>query len=403
MGVEFRALTPDESPALLRSMGLAFHFDPPEDDHFRHVLEFERTFGGFDGNEMVANVSAFSLQMAVPGGVILCGGTTIVSVAPTHRRRGVMRSMMRRHLDDVLEHEEPIAALWASDSAIYGRFGFGLAAVGYYLKVARDHVAFHRGAPDPAPVRSVDAEEAQALLAPFYDRMYSSNPGFYARSPAWWEHRVLADEKHRRAGGSAYRYAVVDGVDGIDGYAQYRVTSDWTEGHGQGELRVNELFGTSAESWAGLWSYVLHHDLTGVIRADRRSGQDPIFDLLAGFRRVSAKRADTLWVRIMDVPIALQARSYSAPLDVVIEVRDPIGDCDGRYRLFATTDGAECERTDAEPDISIDAEDLGGIYMGRSQLRNLSRTGRVSGDHRILAAADASFAWDPEPWCPEVF
>ena len=105
----------------------------------------------------------------------------------------------------------------------------------------------------------------------------------------------------------------------------------------------------------------------------------------------------------MDVPAALQARSYSAPLDVVIEVHDPLGDCDGRYRLVASTDGTECERTDAEPDISIDAEDLGGIYMGRSGLRNLSRTGRVVGDNAVLAAVDIAFAWDPEPWCPEVF
>ena len=125
MGVEFRAIQPDEFPNLIRTMGQAFHFDPPDDDHFRHILPFERTFAGFDGQQMVSNISAFPLQMAVPGAVIPCGGTTIVSVAPTHRRQGVLRAMMRRHFDDVLEHEEPIAALWASDSAIYGRFGFG--------------------------------------------------------------------------------------------------------------------------------------------------------------------------------------------------------------------------------------------------------------------------------------
>jgi predicted acetyltransferase len=105
----------------------------------------------------------------------------------------------------------------------------------------------------------------------------------------------------------------------------------------------------------------------------------------------------------MDVPAALQARSYSAPIDVVFDVRDPFGDCDGRYRLVASTEGAECTRTDAEPDFSLDAEDLGGIYMGRSRLRSLARVGRVAGDQRVLSAADASFAWDPEPWCPEVF
>lgn len=403
MGVEFRAVTPDEFPTLVRTMGLAFHFDPPSDDHFRNVLDFGRTFAGFDGSEMVSSVSAFPLQMTVPGAVVPCGGTTIVSVAPTHRRRGVMRSMMRRHLDDVLDHEEPIAALWASDSAIYGRFGFGMAAVGYQVKVRRDHVTFHRSAPAPAPVRLVDADEARILLPRFYDLIYASTPGFYARSPAWWEHRVLADEEHRRGGASAYRFAVVDGARGIDGYVQYRAKDGWAEGHGAGEVRVSELFGSTPESWAGLWSYVLHQDLTAEISAERRSGQDPIFDLLAGVRRVGAKRSDSLWVRIMDVPRALTARAYSAPLDVVIEVRDPLGDCDGRYRLVASPEAVECQPTNAEPSISLDAEDLGGIYMGRSRLRNLSRIGRVGGDQSVLAAADAAFTWDPQPWCPEVF
>ena len=404
MGLEFRAVTPDEFPTLVRTMGLAFHFDPPSDDHFRNVLDFERTFAGFDGPEMVSTVSAFSLQMSVPGAVLPCGGTTIVSVVPTHRRRGVLRSMMRRHLDDVIEHEEPIAALWASDSAIYGRFGFGMAAVGYQVKVRRDHVGFHRGAPASAPVRVIETREARDLLGPFYNRICPATPGFYERTAAWWEHRVLADEDHRRGGASAHRYAVVDGADGIDGYIQYRVKDGWAEGHGAGEVRVSELFGSTPESWAGLWSYALHQDLTAEITAERRSGQDPIFDLLAGVRRAAAKRSDTLWVRIMDVPRALAGRAYSAPLDVVIEVRDPLGDCDGRYRLIASPDGgAECEPTDAEPGISLDAEDLGGIYMGRSRLRNLSRIGRVDGDHQVLAAADAAFTWDPQPWCPEVF
>ncbi len=403
MGVEFRVVEPDQFPTLVQTMGLAFHFDPPEDDHFQQILPLERTFAGFDGSEMVSSVSAFSLQMTVPGSVVPCGGTTIVSVAPTHRRQGVMRAMMRRHLDDVREHEEPIAALWASDSAIYGRFGYGMAAMAYRLTVQRDHVEFHRRAPDPAPVRLVDADEARALLIPFYDRISPTTPGFYERPPAWWDHRVLVDEEHRRGGASSYRYAVVDGVEGIEGYIQYRVKSGWADGHGAGEVRVSELFGTTPQSWAGLWSYALHHDLIAEVTAERRSGQDPIFDLLAGVRRAGAHRSDSLWVRVMDVPRALTARSYSAPLDAVIEVRDPIGDCDGRYRLVVSTEGAECERTDAEPTITIDAEDLGGVYLGRSRLQSLSRVGRVGGNETALAAGDAAFNWDPQPWCPEVF
>ena len=103
------------------------------------------------------------------------------------------------------------------------------------------------------------------------------------------------------------------------------------------------------------------------------------------------------------MPRALGTRSYSAPLDTVIEVRDPVGDTNGRYRLTASTEGAECRPTDDDADIGIDAEDLGGIYLGRSRLIELSRLGRVIGDPAVLAAADAAFTWEPQPWCPEVF
>jgi len=403
MAVVFRAIAPDEYPDLVRTMGLAFGFDPPDDDHFRHLLPLERTVVGFDGSTMVSTAAAFPLEMTIPGGTVKCGGTTVVSVTPSHRRQGLLRGMMRSHLDEVLEHEEPIAALWASDSAIYGRFGYGQAAVGYDVKVRRDHVDFHRLAPLPASVRNIDATEAEKLLAPFYEHIRTSMPGFYARSPVWWEHRVLADPEHRREGATAYRFGVVDGPDGIAGYVQYRIKSDWDDSHGAGKVMVKDLFGTTPESWAGLWSYVLNHDLISEITADHRSTQDPLFDLLAGTRRAKAQRFDSLWVRIMDVPGALAARSYSAPVDVVLGVHDPMGDIEGRYHLVASAEGAECGRTDSEPSITLDAESLGAIYMGRSRLRALSRIGRLLGDAESLAAADAAFTWEPQPWCPEVF
>jgi len=403
MAVEFRAIEPDEYPDLVRTMGLAFGFDPPEDDHFRHLLPLERTVVGFDGSTMVSTAAAFSLDMTIPGATVKCGGTTIVSVAPSHRRQGLLRGMMRSHLDEVKGQEEPIAALWASDSAIYGRFGYGQAAVDFDVAVKRDHVEFHRLAPQPAPVRIIDPDEAKELFIPFYDALRRSIPGFYARSPVWWEHRALADPEHRREGATAYRFGVVDGPDGIAGYVQYRIKSDWDDSHGAGKVMVKDLFGTTPESWAGLWSFVLNHDLTSEITAERRSGEDPLFDLLAGTRRAKAQRFDNLWVRIMDVPRALEARSYSAPVDVVFEVHDPMGDIDGRYHLVASPEGAECKATDAEASITLDAEDLGAVYMGRSRLRALSRIGRLTGDPESLTAADAAFTWDPQPWCPEVF
>jgi len=404
MAVEFRAIQPDELGELRRTLGLVFGFDPrSEDGRLAATLPIERTRCGFENGRMVSTSGAFELEMTVPGGTVACGGTTIVSVLPTHRRQGVMTGMLLSHLDDVREHEEPIAALWATDSAIYGRFGYGCAAICHEIEVRRGHVDFHRLAPGAAPVRLIDAEEAAVALPPLFDQVRTQVPGFFVRRPVWWEHRRLSDPEHDRHGMTSYRYVVVDGDDGITGYAQYRSKLDWSDGHGAGNVEVKELIGTTPESWAGLWWYVLSQDLLEKTTADLRPPWDPVFDLLAGTRRAAATRSDSCWVRIMDIPAALSARSYSAPVDLVLGVFDPIGGITGSYRLCANGDDVECSAVKTEPDLSLDLEDLSAGFIGRSRFRELARAGRVAGDATKLSALDRAFTWDPQPWCPEIF
>ncbi|MGH8915593.1 MAG: GNAT family N-acetyltransferase [Acidimicrobiia bacterium] len=404
MTVEIRAITPDEFETMRQTMGVVFGFDPPEGaERFRRLISHDRVRCGFDKGEMVSTSGAFDLTMTVPGSEVPCGGTTMVAVVPTHRRQGLLRAMMRSHLDDVRDHEEPIAGLWASDSAIYGRFGYGCASFSYEITVDRGHSEFHRLAPEPSRARLIHREEAIALAPPLYDRIRPGVPGFFGRSPEWWENRSFRDTESARNGMTSLRYAVVDGDDGIDGIATYRSKSDWDEGHGAGEVMVTDLFGTSPESWAGLWSFVLSQDLVSRTVADLRSGEDPVFDLLAGTRRARAIRGDGLWIRIMDVPAALKARSYAAPVNVAFEVSDPIGDVSGTYRLSAMGGDVECTATSDVADVRLDLEDLGAGYMGQPRFREQARAGRLTGDVKSLTALDAAFAWVPRPWCPEIF
>jgi len=404
MSVEFRSIEPDEFGDLREAVGLAFGFDFRADDRrLESTLPIHRTCCAFENGRMVGTSAAFELEMTVPGGVMSCGGTTFVSVLPTHRRQGILNRMMRAHLDDVKGHGEPIAALWATDSAIYGRFGYGCAAICYDMTVKRGHVDFHRGAPTTVPVRLIDADEAAGALPPFFEAIRADVPGFFVRTPQWWEHRRLSDPDDDREGMTSYRYVVVDGEEGIAGFAQYRSKLDWNEEHGAGEVAVRELIGSTPVAWASLWRHVLSHDLIEQTTAHLRPPWDPIFDLLAGTRRVSTKRLDSCWVRIMDVPVALSARSFSGPVDLVLGISDPMGDVTGNYRLHVNGEEVECSAVGNEPDVSLDLEDLSACYMGRARFRELARVGRITGDGSALASLDAAFTWDPQPWCPEIF
>ena len=201
MSIEIRPAAPDEAASFRRVMGHAFGFDPNEKtlDRFHTLWEPERSRNAYDEEKMVATLGAFSLQLTVPGAVLPAGGTTMVAVLPTHRRQGLLRKMMLSHLEDVAEREEPIAALWASESSIYGRFGFGTASNAIDVKAPTAHAGFHRLAPAPAPVELITSDQARAVLPAIHDKLRPTWPGMYARNEAWWSGRWFLDPKSASA------------------------------------------------------------------------------------------------------------------------------------------------------------------------------------------------------------
>ena len=235
MGVTVGPVGDDRAAEYLAAMGQAFGFDSSDEhrERFSKYFEWDRARAAYDGDRIVGTLGAYSFEMTVPGGTMPCGGTTVVAVLPTHRRRGVLRQMIESHFEDVRERGEPIAGLWASESSIYGRFGYGIAAVGLDVEVDRDHVDLHRLAPRAAPARLVSREEAMDLFPPFYDRERRLRPGFFARSPSWWEFRRFHDSEPSREGATAFRYAVTEENGVVTGFAQYRFKEKWREGHGQ--------------------------------------------------------------------------------------------------------------------------------------------------------------------------
>lgn len=371
------------------------------DPDFDAVYEAERTRCAFDGDEVVGTLGAFSLEMTVPGAVVPTAGTTAITVRPTHRRRGLLRGMMQAHFEEIRERGEPLSALWASESSIYRRFGYGEAALLSRERIARPHTALLPSARvEAGRCRMVDRDEAQARMPGIYDRARRERPGMMARCDAWWRHRVLADRPYQRHGGTPLRRIVYERDGEPRGYLLYRMRH-------QGEaiqLLVIELCGVDGEAESALYQLACGVDLVEELVFWNQPADSPLALRLADPRRLQRVVRDALWLRLMDVGAALSARSYAAEGRLRLEVRDAFwSDAQGCYRLEASGGGGRCERCREEPDLALDVADLAAAYLGGISFRSLARAGRARGSAEALARADALFATPLPPYNPEIF
>ena len=340
---QLRPITAEEWPRFTRAMNRTFGETDtgPYLDEPSPVAELDRSLALFDGGRVVATSGIYSLQMSVPGErVVPTAGITWITVAPTHRRRGVLTAIMRRQLDGVHEQQrEPVAALWAAEAGIYGRFGYAPAS---RRGTWRGDPTRLRLRPDvgtgTGTVGYATLEEYRAAAVPLYDRLRRQVPGALERDARWWD-RVLRDDPEQRDGATERQYVLHTEADGsVTGYASYRVKADWSEGNDpQGVLTVAECRAATPAAHASLWRLLFSHDLVRSVRAPMASDDDPVRHLLADPRAWAPRPVDALWVRLVDVDRALSARRYPAPIDLVIEVRDRFCDWnDGRWHLWGS-------------------------------------------------------------------
>jgi predicted acetyltransferase len=308
---------------------------------------------------------------------------------------------MRRQLDELHAAGEPVAALWASEGAIYQRFGYGPAAWDVGLTVP-SKAAF---------VRSVDAtgvrlgEPDVSVLAPVYERAAAVRSGWHVRDDAWWAYRLF-DPEHRRSGAAPLLAAVVPGAEGAEGYALYAPVQRWSDGMPDGTVRLRELVATTPAAHAKLWRYLLDLDLMRNVETFCSAPDDPVLHLLAEPRAARPALKDNVWVRLVDVPGALSARSYAVDVDVVLEVRDEFCPWNaGLWRLTGGPEGATCTPTSDPAELAVHAADLGAAYLGGTTLAARAGAGYV--DERrpgALGRASTAFGWPgPAPYAPMVF
>jgi predicted acetyltransferase len=415
-----RPISQDEFPAVYEVLGHAFNATHPAEPEMQHdlgVVEFDRSLAAFDGTEIVGTAIAFSLQMTVPGGTAAVAGVTGVTTVPSHRRRGILSSLMHRQLSDIRDRGEAIAALFATEATIYGRYGYGAAMAQLDLTIRRGEgvlSAPYKSVTVPR-LRIVEPQRATAELALVYGSVQRERPGMPARDDRWWE-QILWDPEHRRAGGGPLRGLIAGDDAGPRGYALYSASADWAEdGLPYGRLQVRELMATDAATYAAIWNDLLSRDLIGEVRARMRPVDEPLLHLLADPRRARPKLSDGMWVRLVSVPEALAGRKYACAVDVVLEVADDVlAENTGRWRLRApgvaaggdpgAHELASCERTSAPADVTLPVRALSAAYLGGTRLGALAAAGLVDEARPgAVAALSTAMSWEPAPWCPAGF
>jgi predicted acetyltransferase len=370
-------------------------------ERFGNWIDIERMHAAFDGEEIVGGAGAFSFRMSVPGGVdISAGGVTVVGVLPTHRRRGILTSLMRAQLDDCRARDDAVAYLWASEGTIYPRFGYGLASRVGKMTLSRDRTRFALPFEPRGTVRLVELDEAAKLFPPLYETVRRERPGGFERSKSWWETRRLYDNPDRRQGGPL-NLALLE-LDGKPaGYALYRVAQDWASGVSAGTVTIVEVVAPEPAAARELWRWLLDFDWTSQFVADLLPLDHELFLLLAEPRRMRFELNDGVWVRLVDVEAALAARTYEGEGEVVLEVSDAFCPWNaGRYRVSA--EGVE--RVERSPDLGIDVTSLGSAFLGGFSFASLKHSERVKEfTNAAIPLADRLFGTSRDPWCPEIF
>jgi len=401
--IVIRSVEASELPAFEQAMATVFAFQPHEEEAelFAGWVELDRSMVAVDDGKFVATGGALSFEMVVPGGGLVgAAGLTMITVHPTHRRGGLLRRMIGRHFDEAADRGEPVSILWASESSIYGRFGYGVAVEGRDLTVARAHGRFRSDVPEPAGVvRLHEMDEARPMIERLYRAaaVDAGIPGTVVRRATDWD-GYFSDFEHNRNGATRLHFAVYH-VDGEPrGYVRYRLKSSWGASGPDGTVKAQDIQALDGEAYAALWRYLFSIDLMVKVEARVRRPDDPLYRLLTDPRRIEASGYDALWARILDVEAALSARRYGVEGALVVEVVDPMrAGSAGRFRLEGGPDGAVCRRTDASADVVVAIEHLGAAYLGTPHLATLGWLGLAGGDEESLRLADRMFGWSPPP------
>ncbi|MFI8198906.1 GNAT family N-acetyltransferase [Streptomyces sp. NPDC085942] len=417
MSLDPRTVAPSEFPDWMRAVRTGF-LTPVERPGEELVadrlaeIDLSRTQGVFDAGRCVATFRSFAQRLTVVGGATVASdGITGVTVSPTHRRRGLLNRMMAVELAAAKERGEVVASLIAAEYPIYGRYGFGPASW-----TAEWEVSVHRAGLDPrrsgqpadgGRIEMVDGADIRTFGPEVHAALAARKPGVVSRGERWWRQCTgvaprRADEKWEEP-----FYVVHRSADGeVDGLMVYGVDAKWGDAKQPlNTASVRDMIALNPAAERALWRYLCSVDWVSTVRSGCRAPDDLLPLLLPDPRAARlVTHADWLWLRMLDVPRALEARTYAVEASLVLDVRDGTGPAGGRFLLDASDGGARCVPTTRSADLALDVAELATLYLGDESVRRLVDLGRAE-ELRAGAAttADAVFRTGRRPWCPDVF
>jgi predicted acetyltransferase len=405
-----------EARGWVASLATTFMGDPYGDEFPKRVERWrrewfpERTWGVQDGGRWIATLATEPRTVTVPG----ADGTTVdveadaltgVTVAATHRRRGLLKRMIGQSLERAKQAGEPFSVLIAAEWPIYGRYGYAPAAwTARYVYSPR-----LRGAAitpvGEGRVRHVEPDALGTVAPAVFDRARRRRAGQVDRRGLWWAKRLGLDGFGVL--GPSPHWLVHEGRDGVDGILAWRATRDFDLDGAMGAIEIQELVAASDEAYRNLWAYLSGMDVVGEVTLYGGAVDEPVRWLLGDGRALRQEyRGDHLWIRLLDVPASLSKRGYASAGRLVLDIVDDAGGgyATGRYLLDVSPDGASCTATTESADLVLSQQALASAYLGGTSLRERRIAGGA--DEQTpgsLGRFDAMFATALAPWNATMF
>lgn len=399
MPFEIRAVELDELEDLELADQRGFGSAPMKADVSRSwaTAELDRTRVAFESGRMVGVSRTYTFELTMPGGAFVpAAAVSWVSVLPTHRRRGVLTQLMAAMHDDARARNEPAAMLTASESSIYGRFGYGIATWRLGMRAARAGIAFARPDEDDGCMRLITRGEVERELPALYEQARGARAGMVSRPDFWWPQVFLGFLFDKEKACFAAVHSDAQGND--DGYVAYEISDDWAGGLPDRRLSIFDMQASSAVARAALWRYVFGVDLISTVVATNLPIDDPLRHLVVDGRHVRVDYVnDNLWIAPLDAVALLGARTYAVPGRVVVRVHAPDG-TQTTAAVEAGEAGTSCTTTTEDPDLACDSAVFGMCVLGGNRWSELAAAGRLEvARPEVLPLADAMFLATPAP------